>query len=107
MLSTYQFAWFSRVFGCIGLTGIVPGENTFVWILCFLTWVHVLGVQLEQVYAEVYRVLKPGAYFAVYEVVTKPNFDPKNKRHVELINNVVYGNGIPVAHPSASLLALI
>lgn len=51
--------------------------------------------KLEQVYAEVYRVLKPGAYFAVYEAVSKPNFDPKNKRHVEIINSLVYGNGIP------------
>nr|H2E7U0.1 RecName: Full=Sterol methyltransferase-like 3 [Botryococcus braunii]AEY68261.1 sterol methyltransferase-like 3 [Botryococcus braunii] len=51
--------------------------------------------KLEQVYKEVYRVLKPGAYFALYDGVTKPNFDPKNERHVQLMNATVIGNGCP------------
>lgn len=51
--------------------------------------------KLDQVYAEVFRVLKPGAYFAVYEAVTTSKYDPTNKRHVEMINSLIYGNGIP------------
>jgi len=41
---------------------------------------------LNDVYGEVFRVLKPGAYFAGYEWVTTDKYDPENAEHVAIIN---------------------
>ncbi|PRW05872.1 24-methylenesterol C-methyltransferase 2 [Chlorella sorokiniana] len=53
---------------------------------------------LEQVYSEVYRVLKPGAIFMTYEWVTTPAYDPANRRHVAIVDEIIIGNGLPRAN---------
>lgn len=53
-------------------------------------------VQLEQVYGEVFRVLKPGGLFASYEWVATKDFDGGNPEHVRIIDEINYGNGLPV-----------
>lgn len=53
-------------------------------------------LQLEDVYAEVFRVLKPGSYFVSYEWVATHKFDPSNKDHVRIIDEINFGNGLPV-----------
>jgi sterol 24-C-methyltransferase len=40
----------------------------------------------ERVFAELFRVLKPGARFSFLDWVRLPAYDPSNPRHVELIN---------------------
>lgn len=55
-----------------------------------------LCLQLQDAYAEVYRVLKPGAYFASYEWVSTKEYDPKNRDHVRIMDEINYGNGLPV-----------
>lgn len=50
---------------------------------------------LEQVYSEVYRVLKPGSIFMTYEWVTTPRFDPSNTQHVACVDEIIIGNGLP------------
>lgn len=50
---------------------------------------------LEEVYAEAFRVLKPGGRFAVYEWVTTDKFDPSNEAHVACIAGINKGNGLP------------
>ena len=52
--------------------------------------------KLEQVYSEVYRVLKPGALFMTYEWVTTPAFDAANRAHVACVDEIIIGNGLPV-----------
>ena len=52
--------------------------------------------QLEDVYGEIYRVLKPGALFASYEWVATAVFDPANVEHVRVMDEINYGNGLPV-----------
>ena len=52
--------------------------------------------QLEDVYAEIYRVLKPGALFASYEWVATAKFDAGNPDHVRIMDDINYGNGLPV-----------
>ena len=54
-------------------------------------------LQLQQVYGEIYRVLKPGSYFASYEWVSTKEYDPSNKDHVRIIDEINYGNGLPVS----------
>ena len=53
-------------------------------------------MQLQDVYTEIYRVLKPGTYFASYEWVSTKEYDPSNKDHVRIIDEINYGNGLPV-----------
>ena len=53
-------------------------------------------LQLQDAYAEVYRVLKPGCYFASYEWVSTKKYDPKNRDHVRIMDEINYGNGLPV-----------
>ena len=54
--------------------------------------------QLEDVYAEIHRVLKPGALFASYEWVATAKFDAANPDHVRIMDEINYGNGLPVRH---------
>lgn len=55
-------------------------------------------MQLEEVYAEIARVLKPGCLFASYEWVATKKFDSKNPEHVRIIDEINFGNGLPVCH---------
>ncbi len=61
-----------------------------------------MALQLESVYGEIFRVLKPGSYFVSYEWVSTNKFDPNNAQHVKIIDEINFGNGLPVSHaPSA------
>ena len=57
-----------------------------------------IWLQLQDAYAEVFRVLKPGSYFASYEWVSTRQYDPSNKDHVRIMDEINYGNGLPVGH---------
>ena len=59
-------------------------------------------MQLSEVYAEIYRVLKPGAIFASYEWVSTAKYDASNKDHVRIIDEINFGNGLPVCTRSPS-----
>ena len=41
-------------------------------------------------------MLKPGGLFATYEWVATKMFDPANAEHVRIIDEINYGNGLPV-----------
>ncbi|KAF9600423.1 hypothetical protein IFM89_009338 [Coptis chinensis] len=51
--------------------------------------------KLEQVYAEIYRVLKPGSKYVSYEWVTTDRYDGNNEEHVEVIQGIERGNALP------------
>jgi len=66
-------------------------------------------VQLEEVYGEVFRVLKPGGIFCSYEWVATKEFDPNNEEHVRIIDEINFGNGLPVrtsSFPAACALSV-
>lgn len=50
---------------------------------------------LEGVYGEIYRVLKPGGTFGVYEWVLTDKYDESNPRHREIAYGIEIGDGIP------------
>lgn len=51
--------------------------------------------RLEGVYGEIYRVLKPGGTFGVYEWVLTDKFDEENPYHREVAYGIEVGDGIP------------
>ena len=64
-------------------------------------------LQLEDVYAEIHRVLKPGALFASYEWVATAKFDAGNPDHVRIMDEINYGNGLPVRANAPTLNAVL
>lgn len=50
---------------------------------------------LKQVYSEIYKVLKPGGTFAVYEWVMTKNYDESNPKHRSIAYEIELGDGIP------------
>ncbi|CAD7695318.1 unnamed protein product [Ostreobium quekettii] len=60
--------------------------------------------KVEEAYSEIFRVLKPGSLFLTYEWVATPKFDPKNEEHVRVIDNIVYGNGLPAMRTAADCI---
>eukprot|EP00586_Coscinodiscus_wailesii_P017138 CAMPEP_0172519244 /NCGR_PEP_ID=MMETSP1066-20121228/291303_1 /TAXON_ID=671091 /ORGANISM="Coscinodiscus wailesii, Strain CCMP2513" /LENGTH=425 /DNA_ID=CAMNT_0013301797 /DNA_START=111 /DNA_END=1389 /DNA_ORIENTATION=+ len=58
-------------------------------------------------YAEILRVLKPGAIFACYEWCTTDAFDGKNPAHVRIKKQIEEGDGLPdIASTKECLAAL-
>ncbi|KAJ7537228.1 hypothetical protein O6H91_12G103900 [Diphasiastrum complanatum] len=51
--------------------------------------------QLREVYAEIYRVLKPGQLYVTYEWVTTPKYSADNPEHVEIIHGIEHGDALP------------
>lgn len=49
----------------------------------------------QAAYKEVFRVLKPGALFVTYEWVKTRFYDPSNPCHVQIIDEINYGNALP------------
>ena len=50
---------------------------------------------LEGVYSEIYRVLKPGGVFGVYEWVMTDAYDESNPEHRKIAYGIEVGDGIP------------
>jgi sterol 24-C-methyltransferase len=46
-------------------------------------------------YKEIYRVLKPGQCFAVYEWCITDHYDPNNATHKRIKDEIELGNGLP------------
>lgn len=46
-------------------------------------------------FAEVFRVLKPGGVFLSYEWVSTKTFNPNDADHVRIIDEINFGNGLP------------
>ncbi|KAG0684166.1 Delta(24)-sterol C-methyltransferase [Pichia californica] len=50
---------------------------------------------LEGVYSEIYKVLKPGGVFGVYEWVMTDKYDETNEEHRKIAYGIEIGDGIP------------
>ncbi|KAJ2694998.1 Delta(24)-sterol C-methyltransferase [Coemansia sp. IMI 209128] len=49
---------------------------------------------LKGVYSQMYRILKPGGYFAIYEWCLTDKFDPSSELHKKLVLDIEHGDGI-------------
>ncbi|RAH51230.1 putative sterol 24-c-methyltransferase [Aspergillus brunneoviolaceus CBS 621.78] len=60
---------------------------------------------LVEVYSEIFRVLKPGARFGVYEALLTDKYDEANPVHREVKTNIERGGGLARIHTSAEAIA--
>lgn len=71
-------------------------DNSFDMVYSIEATVH--APVLDGVYGEIYRVLKPGGTFGVYEWVMTEKFDEDNQHHREIRYGIEIGDGIPKMH---------
>lgn len=76
----------------MNLTNDFP-ENKFDKVYAIEATVH--APDLTKCYTEIFKVLKPGGTFAVYEWVMTDKFDPNNKEHQQIAYEIEVGDGIP------------
>lgn len=67
--------------------------NTFDAVYAIEATVH--APVLEGVYSEIYKVLKPGGVFGVYEWVMTDKYDETNEEHRKIAYGIEVGDGIP------------
>eukprot|EP00878_Enallax_costatus_P008695 GHUV01009089.1.p1 GENE.GHUV01009089.1~~GHUV01009089.1.p1 ORF type:complete len:343 (+),score=47.30 GHUV01009089.1:194-1222(+) len=87
--------------GVSPLTDVVRGnfcempfpENTFDAAYAIEATCH--ASKLEEVYGQIFKVLKPGGLFLSYEWVSTKHFDPNNAEHARVIDEINFGNGLP------------
>jgi len=82
---------------CSGVKGDfmnMPFEDaTFDGVYAIEATVH--APSLAGVYAEIFRVLKPGKIFCVYEWLMTDKYDPKNGYHKAIKEGIEIGNSLP------------
>lgn len=67
-------------------------ENSFDCVYAIEATVH--APSLEGVYHQIYKVLKPGGVFGVYEWLMTDHYDNTNEHHREIRLGIEQGNGI-------------
>ncbi|WVZ49690.1 hypothetical protein U9M48_001024 [Paspalum notatum var. saurae] len=68
-------------------------DNTFDAAYAIESTIH--APDLLGAYREIYRVLKPGQYFAVDELCLTERFDPSNSKHRDIKAEIELGCGLP------------
>ncbi|KAF8814976.1 delta-sterol C-methyltransferase [Phlegmacium glaucopus] len=69
------------------------GENSFDAVYAIEATVH--APSWEGVYGEIFKVLKPGGVFGVYEWAMTDAWDPSIPEHKVVAHQIELGNGIP------------
>lgn len=59
---------------------------------------------LAQVYAEAFRLLKPGGLFACYEWIMTDKYDPTDSHHKKIKNDILEGDALPDLHSDKHVL---
>jgi sterol 24-C-methyltransferase len=80
-------------------------ENSFDAVYAIEATVH--APSLQGVYEQIFRVLKPGGVFGVYEWLMLDNYDNDNPRHREIRLGIEQGNGISNMVPVSEALRAI
>ncbi|KAJ3507470.1 hypothetical protein NLJ89_g6287 [Agrocybe chaxingu] len=73
------------------------GENYFDAVYAIEATVH--APTWEGVYGEIFKVLKPGGVFGVYEWCMTDKWDPSIPEHKRVAHQIELGNGIPEMRP--------
>ncbi|XP_031377009.1 24-methylenesterol C-methyltransferase 2-like [Punica granatum] len=61
--------------------------------------------RLQDVYSEIFRVLKPGAFYVSYEWVTTDKYRPEDPAHVEVIQGIERGDALPGLRGQSNIAA--
>lgn len=69
------------------------GDNEFDGVYAIEATCH--APRREGVYGEIFRVLKPGQYFACYEWCLTPLYDANNEYHRLIKKKIEEGDGLP------------
>ncbi|PLW36966.1 hypothetical protein PCANC_06777 [Puccinia coronata f. sp. avenae] len=69
------------------------GENTFDAVYAIEATVH--APECEAVYGEVFKVLKPGGIFGLYEWCLTDKYDHQNPEHRQIRHDIELGDAIP------------
>lgn len=89
MLSIFYFLFF-----CFpSLLFDSPPPHLSLLVYAIEATVH--APNFEGIYGEIYRVLKPGGVFGVYEWVMTDSWDPKDPFHKKIAHGIELGDGIP------------
>ncbi|KAF8155764.1 delta-sterol C-methyltransferase [Crassisporium funariophilum] len=73
------------------------GEGYFDAVYAIEATVH--APSWEGVYGEIFKVLKPGGVFGVYEWAMTDSWDPSIPEHKAIAHQIELGNGIPEMRP--------
>ncbi|ELU07827.1 hypothetical protein CAPTEDRAFT_193200 [Capitella teleta] len=65
------------------------------------------AVTLEQVYSEVFRVLKPGGVFANYEWIVTDKFNPNDPHHLKIKDDILEGDALPELRTAAEIVSTL
>lgn len=68
-------------------------DNSFDGVYSIEATCH--APKLEEVYQEIYRVLKPGSLYVSYEWVTTELYKAEDPEHVEIIHGIERGDALP------------
>ncbi len=93
--------YYSKVYKLADKLSFVKGDfmqmdfepETFDAVYAIEATVH--APVLEGVYGEIYKVLKPGGVFGVYEWVMTDSYDESNPEHRAIAYGIEIGDGIP------------
>lgn len=80
-------------------------ENTFDKVYAIEATCH--APTFEGVYSQIYKVLKPGGTFAVYEWVMTDKYDESNPAHRKIAYEIELGDGIPKMYPVSDARAAL
>ncbi|PWN98733.1 putative delta(24)-sterol c-methyltransferase, partial [Tilletiopsis washingtonensis] len=69
------------------------GEGSFDAVYAIEATCH--APSWEGIYGEIFRVLKPGGYFGLYEWCMTDDWDPSNADHKRIAHGIEVGDGIP------------
>ncbi|PWN45133.1 hypothetical protein IE81DRAFT_320745 [Ceraceosorus guamensis] len=73
------------------------GENSFDAVYAIEATCH--APSWEGIYGEIFRVLKPGGYFGLYEWCMTDAWDASNPEHKRIAHGIEVGDGIPEMRP--------
>jgi len=81
---------------------IPVSDNTYDSIYAIEATCH--APDKVKIYSEIWRVLKPGSYFAAYEWCMTDKYDPNNEQHNKIKYDIELGDGIPNLDTTAVVL---
>ncbi|KAF8583078.1 hypothetical protein K439DRAFT_1647354 [Ramaria rubella] len=81
------------------------GQGSFDAVYAIEATVH--APSFQGVYAEIFKVLKPGGVFGVYEWCMTDTWDPSIPSHKRIAHEIEFGSGIPSMRPVSDAISAL